>query len=360
MSKQASRTVIGGFVLGAIVLAVIAITIFGKGDYFKKRPVYVMFFQGSVKGLQVGSPVLLRGVRIGSVKKINIDFYPDTDEVEIPVFVEMEPDSIHVRGKTHFVPGSPERQKVLIEEGLRGQLEMQSLITGQLLIQLNFHPDTPAKFVGRYPKYQEIPTIPSTTEEIMNLLKKFPLEETAHKLIKILDGLDDFINSPDFQGIPAEAKGTIKDTRGLVQNINTHVEPIASKMGKTIDNYDKLARDFDVKVTPVLADLRAAIQKGKDALAQVEQTMDIEHGKSAEIADSIGGAADAIARAADDARPALTNIKDLTAEDATTIYNLNSMLKETAAAARSIRTLTDYLARHPEALISGKGGRKGR
>ena len=76
--------------------------------------------------------------------------------------------------------------------------------------------------------------------------------------------------------------------------------------------------------------------------------------------DSISGAADAIAKAADNARPALANIKNLTAEDSATIYNLNSMLKETAAAARSIRTLTDYLARHPEALISGKGGRKGR
>jgi len=103
-----------------------------------------------------------------------------------------------------------------------------------------------------------------------------------------------------------------------------------------------------------------AFQKARDAMAQAEKLLDLKHGKSAELADSIIHAAEAIEKAAEATRPALANIKDLTAEDSTTIYTLNTMLKEVASAARSIRTLTDYLARHPEALISGKGGGKGR
>lgn len=360
MSKQASRTVIGGFVLGAIVLAMIAIMIFGKGDYFKDKPVYVMFFDGSVKGLQVGAPVLFGGVRIGAVKTIRLNYYPDTDQVAIPVFVEVDPDAVSVMGKTNLKPGSGERNRLLIEEGMRAQLETQSLITGQLLISLNFHPGTPVNLKGLYPKYLEIPTIPSTIEEIMTVFRDLPLKEGVEKLWRIMDGLDAFVNSPDFQGLPSEAKGTIQDTRGLVQNINTQVGPIAGKLDKTIGDYDKLALDIDVLIKPVLSELRAAIQTARGAMEQAEKTLDLKQGKSAEMVDSIIGAADAIAKAADDARPALANIKDLTAEDAATIYNLNTMLKETAAAARSIRTLTDYLARHPEALISGKGGRKGR
>jgi len=360
MSKQVNRTVIGGFVLGAVALAVIAIVILGKGDFFKEKRTYVMFFRGSVKGLQVGAPVLMRGVRVGSVTKINIDYYADSDEIEIPVFAEFDPGTVNVIGKTRFVPGSVEAQKTLIEEGMRAQLETQSLITGQLLVQLDFHPDKPAKFVGHYPEYLEIPTIPSTYEEIMSIFRNLPLKDAVQRLIKIMDGLDTFVNSKDFQELPRDAKGTIQDTRGLLQNLNTRVGPLVDKVDKTVDSYDQLAVNLNVQIRPVLSELRAAIQKGRDALAQAEETMDLRHGKSAEVADSIIAAADAIAKAADDTRPALANITDLTAEDSTTIYTLNTMLKEVAAAARSIRTLTDYLARHPEALISGKGAGKGR
>lgn len=360
MSKQASRTVIGGFVLGAIALALIAITIFGKGDFFKKKRTYVMFFSGSVKGLQVGAPVLLRGVRVGSVTKINLDYYADTDEIEIPVFMEFDPETINVIGKTRFVPGSLESRRALIEEGMRGQLETQSLITGQLLIQLDFHPDKPARFVGHYPEYPEIPTIPSTFEEIMSVFRDLPIKEAVKKLFKIMDGLDAFVNSTDFQGLPTEAKDTIRDTRGILHNINNRVGPLADKLDKTVNDYNRLAVDLDAQIKPVLTDLRAAIQAARSALAQAEKTMDLGHGKSAELADSIISAATAIEKAAEATRPALANIKDLTAEDSTTIYTLNAMLKEVASAARSIRTLTDYLARHPEALISGKGGGKGR
>jgi paraquat-inducible protein B len=243
---------------------------------------------------------------------------------------------------------------------MRAQLEMQSLITGQLLIQLDFHPETPVKLLGLYPRYTEIPTIPSTTEQLMNVLKKFPLEKTALKLMKILDGLDGFVNSPDFQGIPADAQGAIKDTRVMLHNIQEQVGPITNNLNKMIGNYDNLAIDIDARIKPILSDLDAAIQKARDAMAQAEKTLDIQHGKSAELVDSIKGAADAIAKAADATRPVLANIGNLTSEDAATVYNLNSMLKEISAAARSIRILTDYLARHPEALISGKGRGKGR
>ena len=360
MSKQVNRTVIGGFVLGAMALAVVAVMIFGKGGFFREKEVYVMFFSGSVKGLQVGAPVLLRGVRIGSVKKIDLDYYPDTDQVEIPVFAEFDPGTVHLMGKKKFEPGEVERNKILIDEGLRAQLEIQSLITGQLLVQLDFHPDTPVHLKGLYPQYLEIPTIPSTFQEIMNVFQDLPLKEAVEKLIKILDGVNSFVNSPDFQGLPSDAKHTIQDTLGLLQDINTRFGPLAEKVDKTLSHYDKLAQDVDVQIKPVLSDLRAAILKARDAMAQAEKTLGLKQGKSAEVADSIIGAADAIEKAAEATRPALANIKDLTSEDSATIYTLNTMLKEVAAAARSIRTLTDYLARHPEALISGKGGGKGR
>jgi paraquat-inducible protein B len=57
MSKQANKTLIGAFVVGAIVLAVAGILVFGSGDFFSVRPMFVMYFEGSVSGLNVGAPV---------------------------------------------------------------------------------------------------------------------------------------------------------------------------------------------------------------------------------------------------------------------------------------------------------------
>ena len=74
MSKQANKTLIGGFVVGAIVLVTAGILIFGSGNFFSERPVFVMFFEGSVSGLNVGAPVTFRGVKIGTVKEISLFF----------------------------------------------------------------------------------------------------------------------------------------------------------------------------------------------------------------------------------------------------------------------------------------------
>ncbi len=89
MSKQANKTVIGAFVVGAIALAVAAIMIFAGGKFLTRYNTYVMYFPGSVKGLNVGAPVVFRGVKIGSVKTIDLRYDSKTLQVQIPVLVEI-------------------------------------------------------------------------------------------------------------------------------------------------------------------------------------------------------------------------------------------------------------------------------
>ena len=133
MSKAASKTLIGAFVIGAIALAVIAVIIFGSGKFFTKRPVYVMFFEGSVKGLNEGSQVNFRGVKIGSVKDIELKFDAKDLAFLIPVYVEIDPTKV-----TGFkgTIGREEAWEELIQKGLRAQLELQSVLTGQLMINV--------------------------------------------------------------------------------------------------------------------------------------------------------------------------------------------------------------------------------
>jgi paraquat-inducible protein B len=125
-----------------------------------------MYFDESVKGLSVGAPVLFQGVQIGSVTSIVLQVDPVKMQTHIPVIIEYEPEKFQVATAGQKIHRDPLKNiSKLIDMGLRAQLVMQSFITGQLMIQLDFHPDTPVVLKDINKDYIEIPTIPSTGEQ---------------------------------------------------------------------------------------------------------------------------------------------------------------------------------------------------
>lgn len=92
MSKPANKTLIGAFVIGAIALLVIAVLIFGSGKFLKKTFHTVVFFEGSIKGLNEGAPVIFKGVKVGAVKEIRLIYDAANDSLRIPVIIELEPE----------------------------------------------------------------------------------------------------------------------------------------------------------------------------------------------------------------------------------------------------------------------------
>ena len=142
MAKQANRMMIGGFVVIAVVILAASLVVFGSGKFFKKTEDFVMYFDGSIKGLNVGAPVLFQGVQIGSVKSIVLQADIDQLTLEKPVVIETEPAKFQLeKGQKHGKAG--ENLPELIDKGLRAVLAMQSFITGQLMIELDFFPGTP-------------------------------------------------------------------------------------------------------------------------------------------------------------------------------------------------------------------------
>ncbi len=123
MSKQANKTVIGGFVVGAVALAVVGIVIFGSGRFFAKTNRYVLYFEGSVKGLSVGAPVVFRGVKIGSVTDIRLVAIAKTLTINIPVFVEIAPERFRIELGLAIVfrPDPKKALKLLIDRGMRAR-----------------------------------------------------------------------------------------------------------------------------------------------------------------------------------------------------------------------------------------------
>src|SRR5512143_2356762 len=122
MGKRANPAIVGAFVVGAIVLATVAVAVFGSGRFFKVTYPFIVYFTGDVNGLKEGAPVKFKGVEVGSVTKImlNVSQVAPTaekaEEIRIPVIIELDPEHIESRGG-RIKLGQPQMLKELIERG---------------------------------------------------------------------------------------------------------------------------------------------------------------------------------------------------------------------------------------------------
>jgi paraquat-inducible protein B len=351
MSRQANKTLIGGFVLGAVVLAVVAVVAFGSGRLFQRINQYVLFFGGSVKGLSVGAPVMFRGVEIGSVIDVELVADPNTLTVNIPVYVEIKPKKFNLGGSpgvslVNMKRSPAENLKLLIDKGLRAQLQSQSFVTGQLMVNLDFHPDKPAKFLGDG-EIMEIPTIPSTMEELSSTLQKIPLEDISAKLSSAIAGIDRAVNSPE--GL----NQTLQDIQKLARNVDSKIGPLASGIGEAVKQAQKLLQTLNGKIGPLASDLDQTVKDTQKLVRGIDREIP-------SIASDLKSTVQATKATVVTAEKTLVEIKALTGKDSQTVYKLNKALDELTAASRSVRTLADNLNRQPESLLRGKSTPKGR
>ncbi len=333
MSKPVNKTVIGLFVVVAIALLVAAILILGSGKFFKHNPTFVMYFQGSVKGLSVGSPVVFRGVKVGTVTDIKMLFNPKDLSVMIPVYVELEEGSLEtVKGsqsteayatKAHRgLHGFNDFARELIKRGVRAQLEMQSIVTGQLMVALDFYPDKPATLVGADPRYVEIPTIRTPLQELAKRFENLPIEEIIAKVNAAMGGIEKLVNSSEILRTIEATRQAVNDTRSLVQDVDHHVNPLAARMTDVATHLDQLATRLESQIEPLASSVTKTSDEAKVTLKK--------------------------------AQAAMGNIEDLAGEDSIVSYQLAKTLDELGSAARSLRQLSDTIQHQPDALIFGK------
>lgn len=332
MSKQASKSLTGAFVIGALALVVAGIVIFGSGKLFRKAFKNVMFFEGSVKGLQIGAPVVFRGVQIGQVTDIVLDVNARDLTAFVPVYIEIYQQKIVPR---EGGPGYDQQYlRALIEKGLRAQLQPQSIVTGQLMVDLDFHPNTPIRLVGLEKRYPEIPTIPSGLEQLTRRLEELPLREIADRLNETLAGMNKLVNSRELQASIGSLNQLLHDTDALVNNLRTEIGPLALEIRETTD-------------------------AARAAFAQAEKTLRFDEGVSGQVASSIQESLSAANATLKETQTAVENINAIAVRNANLGYEMGRTLEQIAEASRSVRFLVDYLERHPEALLRGKSPAKG-
>ena len=345
MAKQASRTAIGAFVVGAIALAVAGVLVFGSGKLLSKQARFVMFFDGSLKGLQVGAPVVMQGVKIGEVTDIYVMADPATLEFFTPVFVKIDPGKIRVAGQetTTWKMRKEEYSdyQALVKKGMKAQLVLQSFVTGQLWIGLDLYPDKPVRLVGMIKDVPEIPTIPPTLEELEKTIGELPVKQIVWKLDNVITGIDRLVNSPELQRTVVNLEKATGDIDRLVKRVDSQVEPLSADVRRTLEEANK------------------TLASAQGALAQAEKTLAFKEGVPGQVAENLLATLTSARSALDESRKTFVAVQDLASQSAYLGYEAGSTLEEMKSLSRSMRSLTDYLERHPESLIRGKSPGKG-
>ncbi len=332
MSKPVNATAIGAFVMGALALLVVGVLLLTRGEFGKDRPRYVLYFDGSVAGLDVGAPVQFRGVSIGKVVTVQIDMHGN-HRLEIPVVIEFQPEQVHLHGEVSLGAGL---LRQLISEGLRAKLVTQSLITGKLAIELNLYPDASPVTLRADTPYPEIPTLPSdfaeVTATIRSLTRKLnglPLDAYAASISRILRRVENLTNSNELDGIAKEVRRAVANLDRLLESAARNIDPALRELRMASEKTSIVMQTIDNTVKHVDAQVEPLSGKAQRALASLDRTLR-------------------------SGRQAMRTLQATVSEDSPLSADLGYTLREIAEAAKSLRTLTDYLSEHPEAILSGR------
>lgn len=320
MSEKPHSVAIGAFIVGALLILVTAI-LFVVGSGFGTREKIVMVFDGSVKGLNIGAPLALRGVQVGQVTSIEVVLNTDKLDFFMVVEADLYTDSIKRVGTT-----TDDVTEELIERGLRAQLNTQSILTGLLYIQLDFHPDTKLRLRNIDSPYTQFPTVPTELQRIARKLQEMDFDQLVNNTESALQGMSSFLNNEALQNLPTDLRATLTSLTALSDQLQ-------AQLANTVPKVDKVLDGAAVTVATANAELPQLSERVMLSLATLNQ-------------------------AAAAFEKAMLEIDGLASPDSATSYQLNQALREITLAARALQLLAKTLDEQPEALIRGKSGDK--
>ena len=332
MSRKANPTLIGAFVLGALALAIVATLLLAGGSWFGERRQHVLYFEGAAQGLQVGAPVVFLGVKVGTVKQIQLGLDAQSRRFVVPVMIEVQPQVVRTRGGENVDLRDRATIRQLVERGLRGRLRLQSLLTGQLYVDLDFHPEKPAVFAALDPELSEIPTIRTAVQELTTRLEGFPMDKFLNDVAAISGAVSKLMSAQATQDLPQRLDVTLRHLQSLAARFDAQGGPILN----------------DVRGN--LAEMHKALLAAQAALAKLDTAAD----RVADLAKSDSRMVAGMTQASEELAKAAAAVRSLSEQESPTTQNLNAALKEIARAADALRLLAETLEQQPDAIWRGK------
>ena len=353
MKRHANATLIGAFVVVGLALVAAGVIAAAGGKLFTRTEQAVMHFNGSIYGLQVGAPVVLRGVRVGSVASIGLVFDPATGGFLIPVVASLERDVIRsLPGPAAAGAGAGAGADVssdltlpaLVARGLRAQLSMQSLLTGQLYIDLDLRPGGAAKLhaggtgSGNGGRVE----IPTSSTAIQNLKEQ-------------LEGLDMRRLLDDVSAIASSARAVVagpelKQAMGDLTQITGQVRRLTDALARRVDPLAQAAQTTLTDGQRTMGRLSDAADRVGDAARRVAGSAD----RVGALAAPDSALLQRVQQTADELARSTAALRSQTSEGAPLVQNLTRALQDVSQASRAVRELADLLARQPDALLRGR------
>jgi paraquat-inducible protein B len=318
MSEKPHTVAIGAFIVGALLIAIVTL-IFVLGSGFRQAEKIVMVFHGSVKGLNIGAPLALRGVQVGQVSDIDVILDADTLEIIMLVEADFREDAIKRVGST-----TEDVTEELIARGLRAQLNTQSLLTGLLYVELDFYPDSEIQLADIDSPYYQFPTIPTNFERIAMTLEKLDLAKLVGQMEAAIEGVNAFVTNEELQAMPASLRATLDSVTTLSNQLKTQLATSIPKVDRVLDGAAVTVETANQE----LPGISNGISENLDALNSAISAFDV----------------------------AMQNIDGMVAPDSPVNYRLNEALGELALAARAMQQLAKTLEEQPEALFRGRRG----
>ncbi|MGC4061518.1 MAG: MlaD family protein [Aquabacterium sp.] len=322
MKKNA--LLIGIFVLTALTVIVGTTMLLGRGSIFSKQVPAVVFFEGSVRGLYTGAPVTFRGVKIGEVDHIGIDVDPQSLTTRIPVSLLLSRDAIRMSsdhdGRTNDIPE-------LVRRGLRAKLILQSVVTGQTSIDMDFKPNTPLHLLaGGHSKIPEIPAMRDRLDALLEQISNLPLSELVNDLRHTMSSLD--------QTLQATQTAVVKSSEQLTRT--------ATQAEKTLAVGAQALQAVQQQATTTLASIGQLSETSRAVVLQTQP----------ELVHTLQSTREA----AQQAQAAMANLAELSAPGAPLRADLEAAMRDLSQTTQSLRAFSDELERHPNALVFGKKG----
>lgn len=292
MSKKASPTSIGLFFAVGLALSVAGLLLFSSRSLFHPVQKDILYFDASLKGLNPGAPVKFRGVTIGSVVEVLIRHNQSSNDFSMPVIIAIDKKLAQAKSDEALQIGIRARVDHLIQRGLRGRMDAESLVTGVLYVALDIVPNAPPpEFHQLKPEYLEIPTVPTEVQQLLSNLAHIDVRGLSERLNALLAHADEslgrlnfaqinegltnllvaanhLIGAPDLTNTVTAARGTLEKAQALLKRIDVRVDPLADNVTNTLYDAQKtlagLHRTFDSLLGPdasIPSDLTQALEE---------------------------------------------------------------------------------------------------
>jgi paraquat-inducible protein B len=321
MSKKANPASIGLFIVIGVGLGVSGMLLFSSSKWFSRTRQVIVYFDQSLNGLNEGAPVKYRGVTIGSVKRTMVNFNQATNDYSMPVILELQEKLLQQRMGDTVMVFSDQTLEDRIKNGLRATLQTESLVTGVLYIDMWLNPGAPRPVFHQLKKlYPEIPTEPTQIQQMFSDLASLDLRGMGTNMHELLSKLNTVLNTLDMAQINAGITNVLRSVDRLASSpqINSNLAALHT----TLEQYRALGEKLNNRLDPLADSLTNSLAEANLSLQQL--------------------------------RGAVENLRTMLAPDSPLRNGLELNLQQLAGAAQSLAALTEFLNRHPNALIVGR------